>query len=378
MLCFVSVDVQAAGLVGRLLGEVDPLADELTEQIFSGESAYVESAASRELVRAAVRDNLRTVLMALSGEPVTLEAPREAGRLKAELGIPLAAVLHAYRLGGRFIWDRLLAAAISSDLTEELLRIASDIWAVIDEQSSAAADAYRSCVEERTRRDAAARDAMLAALLEGCGLSRAREIARVLRLEGPGPFVVVCAEDQLPRTAGMRSEWTQLAGTSAGLLVLTSEQVVPAVADRLAGLAAGRVGLSRPFSSLADAPAAWREAKLAVRCLPPGSVAAHRYGSSPVALLAAASPDIAGEVRRSVLGALDELPSAERTLLLGTLDAWFAARGSTSRAAAVLHCHRNTVLYRLNRIAQLTGRGVSDPRAAAELYVAIQTTHLDG
>ncbi|MFD1276768.1 helix-turn-helix domain-containing protein [Streptomyces kaempferi] len=34
---------------------------------------------------------------------------------------------------------------------------------------------------------------------------------------------------------------------------------------------------------------------------------------------------------------------------------WFANGGSTTRAAEHLHCHRNTVLYRLRRITELTG-----------------------
>jgi DNA-binding PucR family transcriptional regulator len=89
-------------------------------------------------------------------------------------------------------------------------------------------------------------------------------------------------------------------------------------------------------------------------------------------LLVAASPDVASDVARSVFAALDVLPSAESAVLLETLDAWFAAGGSTSRAAEALHCHRNTVLYRLTRIGELTGRYTTDAVGSAELYVALR------
>jgi hypothetical protein len=381
-------------LVGRLLGSVDPMAEELTDEIFRDERSYADSTLlSRAQMRDAVRDNLRVVLLALQGEPVSLEAARAAGELKAELGVPLAAVLHAYRLGGRFIWDRLLAAAQASGCAEELLPVASEIWMVIDEASSAAADAYRATISEQDRRDAAARGVMLTALLDGStggSAARAREIARVLRLDGPGPFLVVFAEGlALPgpvtgrlRASGIGSEWVQQAGAVAGLLALPGPHAVEAAGAVLAGCAVlpgvgpGRVGISREFGSPGLAPAGLREAQLAARCLPPGTAGTHVFGSSPLALLAAASPDTAAEVARVVFGSLRSLPAAEQELLLDTLSAWFAAGGSTARAATALHCHRNTVLYRLNRIADLTGRTITSPDSSAELYVALQAARL--
>ena len=386
----IRTDSRTAELVGRLLGAVDPLADELTAEIFRDELSYAESTLlSHDQMRDAVRDNLRTILLALQGQPVTLDAARAAGRLKAELGIPLAAVLHAYRLGGRFIWDRLLTAALAEDSAAELLPMASGIWMVIDEASSAAAEAYRATIEEQARRDAAARNVMLTALLDGStgNGANAWEIARLLRLDGHGPFLVVSAEDSDPavslasvagklRAAGIGSEWIEQLGTTVGLLALPSSQAVDLASDRLAAAASGRVGISRAFGSPVHAPAALREAQLASQCLPPGSRDTHVYGSSPIALLAAASPGVAAEVASTVLGALRKLPSPEQTVLLETLDTWFSAGGSTARAASRLHCHRNTVLYRLNRIASLTGRNPASPDSSAQLYIALQAIRL--
>jgi DNA-binding PucR family transcriptional regulator len=77
-----------------------------------------------------------------------------------------------------------------------------------------------------------------------------------------------------------------------------------------------------------------------------------------------------------VLGGLRDRDARDEELLLGTLEAWFAHGGSGTRAAAALHCHRNTVLNRLARVAELTGRDVNDPRAAAELYAAVRARRL--
>jgi DNA-binding PucR family transcriptional regulator len=63
-------------------------------------------------------------------------------------------------------------------------------------------------------------------------------------------------------------------------------------------------------------------------------------------------------------------------VLLDTLEAWFAADGSTAEAGRRLHCHRNTVLYRLGKVAELTGRSVSRPAQAAELYVGLRAIRL--
>ncbi|MCM2391898.1 PucR family transcriptional regulator [Streptomyces albipurpureus] len=385
-------DEHIAELVGRLLASVDPLTDELTAEILSGEHQYVESTLlSHDQLRSAVHDNLRTLLTALQGRPTPLDAPRAAGRLKAEKGIPLAALLHAFRLAGRFIWDRLLAMAMAEGSATKLLHMASGIWVVIDECSGAAAEAYRTTVEEQSRRDAAARSVLLTTLLDGSAGNGAGawETVRVLGLDRQGPFLVVCAEindgtEPLPavdtrlRTAGIGSEWIQQIGSRVGLLALPNEHAATTAGEQLARSAMSRVGVSRPFASPAQAPSAWREAQMAAQCLPPGTNGTHVYGSSPIALLAAASPDIAAEVTRTVFGRLRGLPDAEQTLLLDTLETWFTAGGSTTRAAERLNCHRNTVLYRLNQIAALTGRRTTDADSCAELYIALRAVRLAG
>jgi hypothetical protein len=369
-----------------LLDTVDSLADELTAEILAGEESYAHSPQlDHDRLRAIVHENLRTILVTLRGGSASLEVARAAGRLKAEQGVPLAALLHAFRIGGRFIWDRLVTDDLDPDTATTLLRKGSDVWAVVDEYSGAAAEAYQAALDDRAARDSAARRLMLTSVIDGTTgtISAAWEILRVLHLDRHGPLAVVAIEggeplapslNQLRRT-GIESEWVESAGGWVGLLALAGEQQTETVLDHF-GATAARVGMSRPFASPMDAPKARREADIAVLCLPPGRAGTHTYGSSPIALLAAVSPDAAAEVVTSVFGPLRSMPEDEQTVLLDTLEAWFAAGGSTTEAAKHLHCHRNTVLYRLNRVGELTRRRIADPRDCAELYVGLRAVRL--
>ncbi|WP_438483915.1 helix-turn-helix domain-containing protein [Streptomyces sp. S186] len=110
-----------------------------------------------------------------------------------------------------------------------------------------------------------------------------------------------------------------------------------------------------------------------MRGLPTGIA---RFDNSPAALLVAAAPDEAGRIARATLDGVLRLPADERDRLLETLTCWFAAAGSTAEAAERLYCHRNTVRYRLCRLEDLTGRSLRDPRAVADLSVALHALRL--
>jgi purine catabolism regulator len=57
--------------------------------------------------------------------------------------------------------------------------------------------------------------------------------------------------------------------------------------------------------------------------------------------------------------------------LVSTLDAFFAANGSPKDAAQRLGVHRNTVLYRLDRIRDITGYDLDDAGLRLRLYLAL-------
>jgi purine catabolism regulator len=71
------------------------------------------------------------------------------------------------------------------------------------------------------------------------------------------------------------------------------------------------------------------------------------------------------------LGALLEYDEQHGGELLRTLDAFFAAKCSPKEAASLLAVHRNTVLYRLERIREITGLDLDDAAVRLRLHLAL-------
>jgi DNA-binding PucR family transcriptional regulator len=77
---------------------------------------------------------------------------------------------------------------------------------------------------------------------------------------------------------------------------------------------------------------------------------------------------------RHALGALFTHPEPHRETLLDTLAHMLASDGSPTNAAKALYCHRNTVIYRVRRIEELTGRDLTDARDRLLLTLALVRT----
>ncbi|WP_344248106.1 helix-turn-helix domain-containing protein [Isoptericola hypogeus] len=376
-----------ADLFREFLGSVHDVTGRVVAQILAGEHAYAESALPDGALDRVVAVNIEALLRSMSGAPDDLRPARDAGRLKAEHGIPLASLLHAYRLAGLALWDEVVTGAASRHRSEELLRASSDVWGIIDRFSNAAADAYRDVVDERDRRSQHSRSLMLVALLDAdTPLREAAGILRTLGLTEQGRYLVVSAEldatgdDPLPdvearlRHRGIRSTWSTWGAEHVGVVACRNDLEVAGAADLVEAAATGRVGISGCIPTVAHIHRGLREARVALECVAPATAGAHAYGAAPVDVLLVAHPEQAAEMRSTVLGALADSP--DRGHLLDTLEAWFRADGSTAQAARMLHCHRNTVGYRLGRIEDLTGRSVARPSQAAELYAALRAVRL--
>ncbi|MHC5795483.1 PucR family transcriptional regulator [Lacisediminihabitans sp. FW035] len=383
-------DADSVDFFLELVDSVDALAEGVVDQILAGENEYAENPMSRELLYSIVSENISALLATLAGTTDSLAAARRAGRIKAEHGIPMASLLHAYRLAGLQLWDEMMARSIGTQRTETLLHLSSDVWGIIDRFSGAAAESYRAFVDERDRRDEQARSVMLLSLLDGSATPG--EIGRLLRsLELPehASYLVVAAErsstgtDPVPevqgrlQAAGISSAWTAWKGEYVGLIGLSQRADVDRAISIVSAGARSRVGISRPFTRLSASPDAVAQARMSVECIASPGVGIHRYGSAPLDLLLVAQPGYGAELRDGVFARLLD-DSVDGAVLLDTLEAWFDADGSTSGAGQRMHCHRNTVLYRLGRIAELTGRSVSRPAEASELYAALRAVRLGG
>ncbi|RFA09750.1 hypothetical protein B7R54_11430 [Subtercola boreus] len=374
-------------LFAELLGCVDALSDRVVRQILAGEHSYAESGISADELAVIVRLNVRALLQTLTGDLDSLEAARTAGRLKAQYGIPMASLLHAYRLAGLTLWEEMIARSGALNNSVALLRVSSEVWGIIDRFSSAAAEAYREVVDEQGRRDQQARSVMLLSLLDGsANAPGSGGILRSLGLPDHADYLVVVAElsetgdDPLPsvvtrlRGIGAASAWASWKGEHVGVVACSSRAEIVDAAEVMKASATSRVGCSRQFRAMHQAPDALRQARIAMECVPPASIGLTAYGSAPLDTVLVVQPEYARELRDDILGAV--LATTDGESLIETLEAWFAADGSTAAAGSALHCHRNTVGYRLGRIAELTGRSVAHPVDAAELFAALRAMRL--
>lgn len=377
---------------------LDPLSEQVADGILHAEPVYRETRLPAAAVQPLVRANLAEILAALAGAPSSLEPARETGRVTAAEGMPLDLLQHAYRLAGLRIWEELARRQGSETDTAALLSASTLVWHAIDRSSDAAVRAHLEAAAGLGEH--MARTELLRGVLTGAvhDLETAR---RALGLPGDVMLVVAVTAPGLPAVPASAAASGPASSHAAGTAPPEGVAVEPArVTTRwlthegarltlvaaptsedahcaLAGLAAhARTGASRPFTNLAGAPEALAQARTAVRSLPFGQVGLARYGDRPLDALLVADGERAAELATAVLGRLRDRDPRDEELLLGTVEAWFEHGGSGTRAAAALHCHRNTVLNRLARVADLTGRDVNDPRAAAELYAAVRALRL--
>jgi len=137
------------------------------------------------------------------------------------------------------------------------------------------------------------------------------------------------------------------------------------------------VGISATVDSIERAPEALREATWAVRAAAGVAGLTFRYGDrSP--LFGIANLDDARAMVTRTLGALITYEQAHDGDLLQTLEAFLENQRSWQRTADTLHVHRQTVLYRIRKIEEISGYDLSATRDIAELWLALQARALIG
>ena len=355
-----------------VLADVEQLTHRLVEVIVAEDPSYSGPGRTpREDLHHSCQDNLLRILQWLTGttDPGTdpFDAPRATGQRRAEQGMPLESVLHAYRLGYRIIWEHLVSQARADGGVDGLVEAASEVWAIVDEFSSIVANSYRETEAEFARRDDRRRDALVDALLEGRGAERtvAADAATALDLPEHGRFavVVLAGEDasrpagSALRGAGLRVAWRNRTDREIGVVSLGRAEPSDVV-GALQGVPGVRAGVSPAVDGLAEVDVAHRMAETALRALPTGEPLVAELDARLPGALVVTAPDLSARLVRRALGGVLDLDSDERTVLLDTLRTWLDTGGSAGQTAARLCCHRNTVLNRLRRLEGLTDRSL--------------------
>jgi phosphoglycolate phosphatase-like HAD superfamily hydrolase len=385
---------EIAAIAGSVRTRLPELADRVVQRLLAEIEFYRDrEVVSVEDLRDSVASNLESMVAQLTtDQPPDLSAPRTTGRRRAEQGTPLADILHAYRIGFTELWEAIVEEARRSGQapSETLVDAASGVWWLIGEYTQELTVAYREAAAELLLAGARERSALVEALFTGGIPDRDTlwEAAKMLRLPWEGVFVVVAAEapglaqEGLPQVEallaarGIGSAWRLHPDIQTGVVSLRRQDALPILLEHLGSGVRARAGVSPVYHALGDTPRALHYARLVLGSLPAGIPAVAQFEQTPLRVLAAAAPDAAGELVRTVLGPVLDLPAQDRSSLLSTLQAWFDAGGSAVETGKRLYCHPNTVRYRLRRLQEHTGRSLEDPRAVAELLAALDALRL--
>lgn len=312
-------------------------------------------------------------------------------RRRASQGLTLSGLLHAYRLGAAEIWEELARQASSDEIEKEALIAATpSIFAWMNTNSLRAHAVFREIEIRDARRNEQVRAALLDMVLfneSGVGAAFWDAVA-ALGLPRTGQLTVIAAtsatasaehlppdiETLISANPAVHESWFRLKSQSQlGLVSLRRNhaEALDGITETICAQTPVLIGLSSPFTSIADCSKARAQAQVAVSASSRNRPST-RYNRDVLAVLLASSPDAAASVVTATLGPVLDLPSERREPLLTTVHAWLRLGQSVSATADQLHCHRNTVNYRLRRFAELTGKSLADNLWLAQVAVALE------
>ena len=312
-----------------------------------------------------MRGNVSRALAALRElrDPTADELERAAavGRERAEQGLTVDAVLHAYRISITAVWSRFgeLARAQGADVAT-VLAFSETLWRWADAVMDVVGAAHREVELEQAREEQQRRDAFVFALLTGT-------LDPVELRRESGTFGLDPEREYFPFRARGRFKpggmWITLDHDTAGIATArpsapaTSPSATPRRPSWSSCPPASRTpaARSRPRSRSAR-PGAFSLADLSIR---------------PAILADEALGDAFAERHLAPIAGLGmELEDTLRTYLdLGM---------RIEDTAKTLHVHANTLRHRLRRFEQATGANLRDPRVVVELWWALERRRLKG
>jgi DNA-binding PucR family transcriptional regulator len=400
--CISEIGARLQPRLGVMASDIQGLLEEQIPEIGA-------DAGSLELLGTSVQSNVEAVLHALRYEiPVErVEAPTAAleyARRLAQHGVPLNALVRAYRVGQRRMNELVFAEVGATDMepltrVAVLERISATLFEYIDWMSQQVVEVYEEERERWLENQNSLRAVRVRELLAGkddIDVDAATESIRYPIRWHHLAVVVWYSDtggvgDELTRLQRFVRDAAQAAGTAAAPLFVAADQLcgwgwlpyrasVPGGAEKVRGFAAARAGAP----SVAIGPMAaglegfrrshrqaegahavvsasgWRE---------PIAVAASDPGVAVAALHAAdvgAARDFVGEV----LGAL-AADTANDARLRETLRVFLGCGASYKQAAAELTLHFNTVKYRVGRALSRRGRSIDADRLDVELALLL-------
>lgn len=340
-------------------------------------------------------------------------ATRAGGARRVHQGISLESFQRAARLWGHLLWEAVLEDIDPDDPAEReaALQIASRVMQHVDHMSTNVAAGYLDELQvvwsdrEVVRRD------LLDALVCGQGDSeRIRRLARSLRLPLEERYVVVIvrgaeqlAEEQADQALSSRAALRRMVEAARRHLRLNGHSLLVGMrhgevvamcpvreaedvdevrrrADALAGGVAEAeacVGVGSCHPTIAGVASSYAEARDAVDIAVGIGVQGRALHFDEVLIdhMVRSTPH-ADRILDSTLRPLIAYDEGKQAKLVSTLRAYIDAGFNLTRSAEVLQVHPNTVVYRLRRIRELSGRDPHDANDLLLLFLGLKLSEL--
>jgi DNA-binding PucR family transcriptional regulator len=384
-------------IAARLQATVRELSATLTEAILAEEPELSDDQAIADSLASSVFDNVSMILRVfeMRPDPETVRAPPAAvdfARRLAQRGIPISALLRAYRLGQadfqQVVLAQIAAAGLEADtVSATAARLSSVAFDYIDRISEDVVVVYQLERDGWMRNRTAARSARIMALLANANVAVA-ELEKTLgfRVDQPQLGVVAwstATTAPLERLTAVErcvaAVAQQIGCQRAPVLVTPDESTVWAwlplaskgpVEVAVAGDESVRIALGDPAVGVEGFRTTHRQARHAQVVALAASPAYQRQVTSwsavgPIALMCADRESLASWVHE----ALGDLASAEdkMTRLRDTLGVFLATGRSYTASAQLLHLHKNTVQYRVRKASDALGQSLDARRLDVEL-----------
>ena len=392
-------------IVDRFMERVDEVVEKAHEAIWSAVASYARGGDDlRDDVRDAVRNNVVTLAAVLHQsreiKREELEGIRRVGSRRAEQGIPLDDVLHAYRTVSRVCWDVLSeeCRAHEGDALEATIDLAESVMRYTDQLSTAVAESYANAQRRIVREQEGARREFLSELLYGTDTSPEELLGRAhafgydlslsyLALVGVGPdsgqgreSAVAAAVAAAAGGAAADPIILQKAENTIALLPTEPFSDVAVIPEKLAAELGGkwRFGVGGPELGLDGIRKAYLEAREALEIGNALGLEGTVFRFEDLLLYHFLRVDFSLVDRfvTQMLGPLIEYDERRKGELLKTLELYFKADGSVKLAGEMLFAHPHTVTYRIKQIQRLTGWSLRDPEDKLRLQLAVRAYRL--
>lgn len=371
--------------------EVTPVDDATLAEVV--DAAEQESGAPRELLGTYLASAASCSVRSIRLSEGDLDECRRLGAQAAERGVELRSVLDLYLSATWRLSEHLArsASAQTGAWATSLMRAADDAAAALGE-------GYELAQRRAIRREESIRRELIDDLLAGVAVGAAlQDLAAHVGFNLAGVHqAVVARTDRALRDAGpvqSHVERELLVGRAGDGFVATKEALLvcvlsggePSVGDTVLRLVteaqpgSWTAGVGRPHHGPGGVARSFREAKDALgiaaqldlpdRVVHIGELLPYRVLMQDRQLLQDAIEDVLGPLASARGGAEP---------LVATLEAYFDEALSTTAAARRLHLSVRAVTYRLDRVTQLTGRSLRDPRDRFALEVAVRGRRLVG